>query len=95
MLKPTPRTAWLDVLLLALSGAILGVVLYGLFGGDSSEPGYACGGPGPADFGCMGGWEAVAAGILGVLQVLFFVLLFVVAASRLLFRIKSKTNRVK
>lgn len=95
MFRPTPGTAWLDIILLVLSGSILGAILFGLLSDTSSDSEYSCGGPGPADFGCTGGWEALLAWILVALQILFFAFLFAIAASRLISRIKNRADKVK
>jgi hypothetical protein len=85
LLKPGAKL-WVDVLLLILFGVWSLLFLLPWFLGDTNAGSYVCSGPGPADFGCMGGWEAVAAGSIRVLSTLVPLGIFLIAICRIVNR---------
>lgn len=92
-LRPVPGSkVWPDVAMLLLFGTWFFVpTLYMLF--HKSDPNeYACSGPGFADFGCTGGWEATVASLVGLVFMFFLFVLFLAPLLRLIHRMKGRSE---
>ena len=99
LLKPRKSGAWKDILLLvvfvpwSLGGIVnLGYGIYNFFFGARVTTEVACHGPGFADFGCTGGWEAIVANTVGVMFELFILGTSIIVVVRLINRSKGQYN---
>jgi hypothetical protein len=92
LITPTAGSrAWVDALLLLIFGSwFLSGIYVQLF--VATDP-YPCSGPGPVDFGCTGGTDALISNALTILFMIFLFIVSAVALARLINRFKH--NKVK
>ncbi len=90
LLRPSANTnPWPDVVVLLVFGTWLFTPLFIWLFGNRELDKYPCSGPGFADFGCVGGWEAVVSSVISIIFVLFTLSVILVALNRLLYRMKK------
>jgi hypothetical protein len=87
VLHPQPdSSAWLDILMLVIFGPWFLVGVFALLFSGPQTVEQACSGPGFADFGCMGGWEATIVTIINTVLMVTLAATITVSTMRLVNR---------
>lgn|GEM_PF-4962529 len=83
---------WLGVVFEGLLAIIFGawtfIPLYFILFAPPDPNAYPCAGPGPVDFGCTGGTDAIIANTIGTIFGLIVFVIFLIAVTRLINRVR-------